>query len=131
MNQVSLKGMLEFTSACGFLFAVGPARDLILYGIACAVLAIWSLRIDGWAIRWLFFNWLGACSSIFLGLACLEYAFLGGEPGNGAADYWFFCGCALIVWTPLAAINGLLFLAEWLCWNRGWESKRRQSVATK
>jgi hypothetical protein len=118
MNQISLKGMLEFTAAFGFLFAVGPACDLIVYGIASAVFAIWSLRISRWPLRWLLFNWLSACSSIFLGLACFEQGFLGGEPGYDAADYWLLCGCGLIVWTPLAGVNGFLFLAELLYWDR-------------
>lgn len=125
MNQFSLKGMLEFTAGCGFLFAVGPACDLIVYGIAGAVFAIWSLRISRWPLRWLLFNWLSACGSIFLGLACLEQGFLGGEPGNGAVDYWLLCGCGLIVWTPLAGVNGFLFLGELLYWDRTSQKQTR------
>ncbi len=117
-NQFSLKGMLEFTASCGFLFAIGPACDLIVYGIAGAVFATWSLRISHWPLRWLLFNWLSACSSIFLGLACLEQGFLGGESSYSAADYWLLCGCGLIVWTPLAGVNGFLFLAELLSCDR-------------
>jgi hypothetical protein len=45
--------------------------------------------------------------------------FLGGEPGLESANYWLLCGCAaLVVWTPLAVINGCLFLAELLYWDR-------------
>ena len=112
MHQVNLKGMLEFTAGCGFLFAISSSRDLFLYGIACVVLAIWSLRISRWTLRWLVFNWMLACGSIFFGLACLEQAFLAGEIGFTATNYWLFAGCALIVWTPLAVVNGFLFLAE-------------------
>jgi hypothetical protein len=125
MNQVSLKSMLEFTAGCGFLFAVGPAGDLILYGITLAAFAIWSLRVSRWAIRWLLFNWLSACSSICFGLACLEQGFLRGQPGSHAANFWLLCGCGLIVWTPLAGINGLLFLAELLCWGRTGQAENR------
>ncbi len=125
MNQVSLKGMMEFTACCGFVFAVGPTCDSILFGIAGSVLAIWSLRVSRWAIRWLLFNWLAAFSSICLGLACLEQAFLGGDPGYHAADYWLLCGCGLIVWTPLAGVNGFLFLAELLSWDRTGQKETR------
>ena len=125
MKQVSLKGMLEFTAVCGFLFAVGPAQDFVLYGIAGAVCAIWSLRVSRWPLRWLLFNWLAACGSICLGLACLEQAFLSGEPAYHAPDYWILCGCGLIVWTPLAGVNGFLFLAELLYWDRAGQTKTR------
>lgn len=125
MNQFSLRGILELTASCGFVFAVGPACDVIVYGITCTVLAIWSLRISRWPLRWLLFNWLSACSSVFFGLACFDHALLGGEPGHDAIDYWLLCGCGLIVWTPLAGVNGFLFLAELVSWDRRGQKQTR------
>jgi hypothetical protein len=116
MNQVSLKGMLELTAACGFLFTIAPARSMVLYGFCFAVLAIWSLRASRWAVRWLLVNWMGAWSAIFLGLACLEHT-LAGEAAYQAIDHWVFAGLGLIVWGCLAAANGIPFLAESLSWD--------------
>lgn len=114
MKQISLKGMLEFTAGCGFVCAIGPGQDAILNGITCAVIAIWSLRVSRSQLRWILFNIFAGCSSICFGVACLEQAFLTGEQGFKAADYWLLCGCGLIVWTPLACLNAFLFLTEYL-----------------
>ena len=128
MKQVSIKGMLEFTASCGFLFAVAPSRDFVLYGIVCAVLAIWSMRVSRWELRWLLCNWLVACGSLCLGLACLEHSFLAGADSDHAAHFWLHCGCALIVWAPLAGVNGFLFLAEWLRADRPHPSRTRWTL---
>jgi hypothetical protein len=116
MNQISLRGMLECTAACGFLFAIAPARSMALYGFCFAVLTIWSLRASRWAVRWLLVNWMGAGSAIFFGLACLEYSLVN-RPAYDSIDYWLFGGCGLIVWGLLAAANGIPFFAETFRWD--------------
>lgn len=116
MKQISLRGMLECTAACGFLFAIAPARSMPLYGFCFAVLAIWSLRASRWAVRWLLVNWMGAWSAIFFGLACLERSFVD-RADYDKIDHWLFGGLGLIVWGVLAAANGIPFFAESFCWD--------------
>lgn len=116
MNQISLRGMLECTAACGFLFTIAPARSLALYGFCFAVLAIWSLRASRWALRWLLVNWTGAFSAFFFGLACLEHSLLH-RPNYDSLDHWLVLGFGLIVWGLLAAANGIPFFAETFSWD--------------
>ena len=112
MKQVSLIGMLEFTAGCGFLFAIGPGRPLALYGFTFAVLALWSLRVKHWAQRMALFHWLAAMSALLFGAACLEQAFVLTDPTTFLMNLWMWFGFALIVITPLAMVNGILFAIE-------------------
>ncbi len=112
MKQVSLKGLLEFTAGCGFLFAMGPGDSFALYGFAFAVLAVWSLRAKQWAVRLALFSWMSGFSSICFGAACLERAFLYGETAALWLNLWLWGGFAMIVAAPLALINGCLFAIE-------------------
>ena len=121
----NLKSILEFTACCGFLFAVGPEGDLVLYAIAGVVFTIWSLRVSHDSLRWTLFNGLIALTSIFLGLACLEKAFLSAQTNYDLSIWWVIGGCALFVWTPLAGINGLLFLSRWLIYERAVPAESR------
>ena len=99
--------------------------------MTAAVLVIWCLRIPRWPVRWALINWLGACSSIFFGLACLQYVLLDAGPEYDVSAFWSLFACLLIAWTPLAAINGFLFLMEAFSWEnrRQNESRLRRNGA--
>ena len=124
MKQFGLKGMLEFAAACGFLFTISSTVDFVAYAIACAVVAVWSLRIRNWAIRYCIFNWLVACSSIWVGLACLEQALITSQADYNPTELWLLFGCAAMVWAPLAGVIGFVFFAEW--WGRDETLERTQ-----
>lgn len=129
MPQVGLKGLLEFTAACGFLFAMSTTVDLVSYALACGVVAMWSLRITSTSIRWWIFSWLIGCFLSCVGLACLEQGLTIADPDQQPADYWLLLGCGAIVLAPLAIVIGAVFLADWIGRDRVMERKRRAHVA--
>ena len=116
MRQISLKGLMELTAGCGFLFAIGLGGSFTLYGFVFAVLAVWSLRIRHleWRLAWC--SWWAAFSATLFGFASLERAFLVGDPANVYLNLWLWCGFTLIVAAPLAVINGCLFAVD--AWKR-------------
>ena len=130
MRQISLMGMLELTACCGFLFAVIPSGDLVAYGIAMGVVSIWSLRISRWTIRWMMFNWLIAATSIVVGLACINQMLSLPDATSESARFWLYTGCALLLWAPLAAVNGFLFMGEFLSWPNRHHRRLRRKPAT-
>ena len=109
---MSLIGLLEFTAACGFLFATGRDAPIWLYGFVFAILALWSLRIRNPTVRFAVCHWIASISGALFGIASLERAFRMADPTTYLMCLWVWCGFALLAAAPLAFLNGCLFSIE-------------------